>query len=63
MFQGQFFDAVPIGWFIFVDFNKAELGEILIASTPCIMVVVDVVVAKVVFVATVDDVFGHFGLK
>ena len=31
--------------------------------TPCIMVVVDVVMVKVVFVAVVEDVFGYLGPK
>ena len=31
--------------------------------TPCIMMVVDVVMVKVVFVAMVEDVFGCFGPK
>ena len=31
--------------------------------TPCIMVVVDVVMVKVVFVAVVEDVFRYMGPK
>ena len=31
--------------------------------TPCIMVVMDVVMVKVVFVAVVEDVFGYMGPK
>ena len=30
---------------------------------PCIMMVVDVVMVKVVFVAVVEDVFGYMGPK